>query len=64
MRLFPLGRGDLAFDGKGDAVGAWDAETGSIASNLIGYCSAMIVGNEVVQDVPCASGMSIQGMIC
>ena len=43
MRLFPLGRGDLAFDGEGDAVGARDPKAGSIASNLIGCCLAMIV---------------------
>ena len=43
MRLFPLGRGDLAFDGECDAVGAGHPEACSIASNLIGYCSAIAV---------------------
>jgi hypothetical protein len=35
--LLAFGSGDLAFDGEGDAVGAWNSETGCITANLIGW---------------------------
>lgn len=34
LSFLPLRSGDLALDGKGNAVGTWNTKTGGITSNL------------------------------